>query len=709
MTGLPTKHPKQIKRAVLAFWYVPVFICLVLITSCEQKTDSNSVSPPQFKKTLDSAVNIFNLHDKVRALHIIDSAIAKNKNIAIADQFDVYMVHCDYYLNVLNNHEKGSSYADSMLNLLVSTGHPKNYPKQLGIAYFSLGDVAFKKQKYMQAYQYYYQGKVTGRNNLNNCILGDYSYRLGMVLYKQERYKLAAEYFKQSFNESQDCEKNFPSFYRQQELLDNAALSYNKAGLSDSAKLFFQKTLNFLDTEGKRYPEKSLATEAARGVVYGNLAQIYVNNKDYKRAGELLKKSFAINLKKGNDNKDAQLSELKLAHIYADQNHTDSLYALLQHVRRQLDTIKNADAEVDWNHLMASYYQHQNKLKEAMAYFNNYVTLKDSVDRSKQKLLSIDVSHQFKDFENQSTIAKLRSDNGMQLIYMSVAIIIAAMALIIIFLILNNWRKSKKNVLTLSTLNKRIHEQNESLQRAFLNLELNDKEKDRILRAVAHDLRNPIAGIASLTALMLMEDGLDNEQKGLLQLIKDTTTNSLELIREILEATGAVTVKTLQKEAVDINILVSNSIDLLRFKAAEKEQQIIFEPLDEPELVNVSREKMWRVISNLISNSIKFSQRATDIVVKVAHRDDDILISVKDKGIGIPEHLKESVFNMFTQAKRPGTIGEPSFGLGLSISKQIVESHGGEIWFESEPGEGTTFYILLKELAKKPGGELLHQ
>jgi signal transduction histidine kinase len=206
---------------------------------------------------------------------------------------------------------------------------------------------------------------------------------------------------------------------------------------------------------------------------------------------------------------------------------------------------------------------------------------------------------------------------------------------------------------------------------------------------------------------MLMEEGLDNEQKELLQLIKDATGNSLELIREILEATGAKPGQVLQKEDVDINTLVSNSIELLRYKAAEKEQIIVFKPLPESETLLLSREKMWRVLSNLISNSIKFSQRGTKIEVTVEHRDSDILISVKDHGIGIPKELKDSVFNIFTQAKRPGTIGEPSFGLGLSISKQIVESHGGEIWFESVAGKGTTFYILLKELSKHPGGELV--
>lgn len=706
MPEISTKNTGKHKKLYINLFCAIMCFFVVIVTGCDQKPNNNS-SPAGFKKILDSASQIYFNKDHVKGLRIIDSAASKYKNISVADRFEVYRLHCDYFVNIAGNNDKGLLYADSLLMVLDNSGHPEAYPKLYGIAYFSLGDVAFNKQKYIEAYQYYYKGKVTGRNNLDNCTLGDYSYRLGMVMYKQEHFGLAADYFNQSFIESKSCDENFATFYRRQELLDNAALSYYKAGITDSAGIYYNKTLNFIDTEGAKYPEKKGMIEVAKGVVYGNQAQLFTIQKDYEKAANLLKKSFAINLKKDNDNRDAELSELKLAHIYVEQNAADSLYLLLQNIRRQLDTVKNPDAEVDWSHLMANYYQSKSNLKEALLYFNKYAQLKDSSDVAKHKLLEIDASQQFKDFENQSTINKLKTDNGMQHIYLTVAIICGAMALIIVLLVYTNWKKTKNNVLALSDLNKKIHEQNESLQRAFLNLELNDKEKDKILRAVAHDLRNPIAGIGSLTALLLSEVDVDGEQKDLLELIKLATNNSLELIREILEATGTIGEKITKKEMVEINLLVSNSIDLLRFKAAEKNQRIVFEALDTPEELYISREKIWRVMSNLISNAIKFSPRGAEILVKVGHRDDNILISVKDHGIGIPAEMKQTVFNMFTEAKRPGTIGEPSFGLGLSISKQIVESHGGEIWFDSVPGKGTTFYVLLKELAKKESGEEL--
>src|SRR6185312_15185025 len=133
-----------------------------------------------------------------------------------------------------------------------------------------------------------------------------------------------------------------------------------------------------------------------------------------------------------------------------------------------------------------------------------------------------------------------------------------------------------------------------------------------------------------------------NEQIELLKIIKETAFDSLELINEILEATNSAP-SELQKQPVDINNLLNNSVELMRFKAAEKNQKIMLNTLDSPEELMISREKIWRVMSNLISNAIKFSPVGSDIVVSITDEDDDIQISVNDRGIGIPEDIKASI------------------------------------------------------------------
>lgn len=234
------------------------------------------------------------------------------------------------------------------------------------------------------------------------------------------------------------------------------------------------------------------------------------------------------------------------------------------------------------------------------------------------------------------------------------------------------------------------------LEQTLIELGASSQEKDSILRTVAHDLRNPLGGIASLTSAMVEDNDYNDEQIELLRIIKETAFNSLELINELLEATGNGPAE-LKKLPVDINALLSNSVELLRFKAAEKNQKIILNTLDSPEQLLISREKIWRVISNLISNAIKFSPVGAEICVNITDETHDVQITVNDRGIGIPDELKSKVFNMFTDAKRPGTLGETSFGLGLSICRQIIEKHQGKIWFASNPESGTTFYVRLSK------------
>jgi signal transduction histidine kinase len=198
----------------------------------------------------------------------------------------------------------------------------------------------------------------------------------------------------------------------------------------------------------------------------------------------------------------------------------------------------------------------------------------------------------------------------------------------------------------------------------------------------------------------MADDDYTEEQKELINLINETSNNSLELINEILEVANNDSAQ-LNKELVEINSLISRSAELLRFKAAEKNQEIKLDLLENPEELLISREKIWRVIGNLISNAIKFSPVNGIIYVKISADKNMVKIAVKDDGIGIPENLKDKIFNMFTEAKRPGTAGEKSFGLGLSISKQIIENHEGKIWFENNDDKGTTFYIILPKLARE--------
>ncbi len=252
----------------------------------------------------------------------------------------------------------------------------------------------------------------------------------------------------------------------------------------------------------------------------------------------------------------------------------------------------------------------------------------------------------------------------------------------------NFWLVKKKNH-SLNLKNRLMLKQNIELQNALGILEENNAENTRMLQLVAHDLRSPMAAIVGLSGFMIDENKLASEDMEVISLIHRSGIDSLKFINEILEQGTA----KIELQTIDLFPLLDYCITQLQFKAAEKQQHIILEGITC--MMKVDREKVWKVITNLISNAIKFSPPKSIITVDMKVLIKKVVISIKDSGIGIPENLKDKIFTSCAQRKREGTSGEKSFGFGLAIAKQHVEAHGGSLNFKSKDGCGTTFFIEL--------------
>jgi signal transduction histidine kinase len=240
-----------------------------------------------------------------------------------------------------------------------------------------------------------------------------------------------------------------------------------------------------------------------------------------------------------------------------------------------------------------------------------------------------------------------------------------------------------------------VIEQKKKLENVLVRLEKSDKEKDRILKAVSHDIRSPVNSAIALADLLLSdESSLTSEQVEYITLIKNSCLNALNLTKDLLEI-ATIHSEQIGKQNADINQLLKSTVSMLMVRAVQKKQTINLHLPEETVYAEVNEEKIARVINNLVSNAMKFSNVGKDIDFRLWREDNGLIISVHDNGIGIPEAIKDKVFDIFTEAKRFGTEGEEPYGLGLSITKQIIEMHGGKIWFESTYGRETTFYIYL--------------
>ena len=232
------------------------------------------------------------------------------------------------------------------------------------------------------------------------------------------------------------------------------------------------------------------------------------------------------------------------------------------------------------------------------------------------------------------------------------------------------------------------------LENAYQDLSLAKEQKEKILNSVAHDLRSPVSNISSLSKLLLENIQTEEEKRELLKMISYSSDKSLNLINDLLHNNNSI-LGSLILEPVDLNQLLRQSYQTMAFSAGEKKIEIDIQFCEGLVLVNIDSDKTERVITNLVNNAIKFSPENSVIKIELLKEKNNALLIIKDQGIGIHEQNHEMIFDTFTNAKRKGTAGEKSFGLGLSICKQIIQEQAGSISLESKVGKGSTFFVRL--------------
>ena len=241
----------------------------------------------------------------------------------------------------------------------------------------------------------------------------------------------------------------------------------------------------------------------------------------------------------------------------------------------------------------------------------------------------------------------------------------------------------------LASYNRELRQTNEVLQETL-------EQKSELLGIAAHDLKNPLFGIRGLSEILLENKGLDESSNRKLKLIYESADETLELINDLLESAAASSGQVrLDMELVDIEPLAEWVVHSFRQQAEKKGQHIHFTTANEDCRVKADERKLREAMSNLVSNAVKYSPKGSDIEVDVRRVGDKISFRVSDEGPGLSEEERKNLFSPFQRLSPEPTAGEASSGLGLYIVKQLVDLHEGEVWVDSEVGEGSTFGITL--------------
>lgn len=262
--------------------------------------------------------------------------------------------------------------------------------------------------------------------------------------------------------------------------------------------------------------------------------------------------------------------------------------------------------------------------------------------------------------------------------------------------------RNKKLMLRLRDANLNLEEKvrmrTRELEKANQELIEINKEKNRYIGMVAHDLRNPIGIAESFSTLLLEEiDSISHKQLvDYLNIISERCSFSLNLIHNFLDVAKieAGIIELIRTEQ-DYGTFVRESLVHEEFLANNKLQKIVVHCDPCNIMVRFDKNRIQQVLSNLIGNAIKYSHPQTTITIEIIQQQSKVLTKIIDQGQGIPHGEIGNLFQPFRTTSVKSTANEKSTGLGLVIVKKIIEAHKGEFGVDSIEGEGSTFWFSL--------------
>ncbi len=344
---------------------------------------------------------------------------------------------------------------------------------------------------------------------------------------------------------------------------------------------------------------------------------------------------------------------------------------------------------VNINKLLSKIYLYKGDYKKAFFYKDNQANLADSITSAKLTKSMVKLENIYEIESKERTIQNLEEQNKLKDESLKREFVVRRLLTLVLFFALTILALLVYFFIEKQRANRKLAESKKHVD------EIN-ATKDKFFSIIAHDLKAPFSSILGLSNLLVKDfDTFDKEKsRELIYAINQSSKTSFDLLNNLLEwSRSQRNTIPFVPEVLDIDSLFENIKELLNSNLEAKNINLRLNPHGAKVFADMNM--MHTIVRNLISNAIKYSKLDTEIVVDYKIESDKIVFSIEDQGVGISSENISRLFKVDDQYYREGTSGEKGTGLGLIITKEFLEKHGGEIWIKSKPGLGSTFYFSI--------------
>jgi CheY-like chemotaxis protein len=237
----------------------------------------------------------------------------------------------------------------------------------------------------------------------------------------------------------------------------------------------------------------------------------------------------------------------------------------------------------------------------------------------------------------------------------------------------------------------------EERERLLTELTATNRRKDEFLAMLSHELRNPLAPISNALEFLRRSGPDEPHLRSTTDVISRQVDDLARLIEDLLDASRITSGKVrLQMEMVELSGVVSRAIETTRPLTEARKHRLTVSIPSEPVWLNADPTRLAQVFSNLLNNAAKYTQEGGDIELNAEREGNELLVRVRDTGVGIPEEILPHVFDLFTQADRSLDRSQGGLGIGLTLARSIVQMHGGAVQaFSAGRNKGSEFVVRL--------------